>query len=204
MTRKPPLSVTSWHEMPGREVYLCAVGARTPLGLDSASSAAAVRGGISAFSLHSVFVDKTGSPMQLANDAMLAPHVSLGERLAQLLVGALEELTEQASWSCSAQPVPCWIGMAEPRPGVTAEVVQTCARAAAAALGTSKESIHRIHQGHASGLMAIQTVAQQISAGHVDLGIAAGVDSYHDADTLDWLDQGGKPLRLLSLINCPP
>jgi 3-oxoacyl-[acyl-carrier-protein] synthase-1 len=204
MTGKPALPVASWHETPGREVYLCAVGARTPVGLHSASSAAAVRAGISAITLHPVFVDKTGSPVQLANDALLEPHVALGERLAQLLVGALAELTAQAEWSRNAQPLPCWIGMAEPRPGVTTEAVHTCAQAAADALGTAKESIHRIHRGHASGLIAIQGVAQQIAVGQIDLGIAAGVDSYHDADTLDWLDQGGQLMSDSNRNGFPP
>ena len=204
MTGRPTPSVASWHESPGREVYLCAVGARTPVGLQSASSAAAVRAGISAITLHPVFVDKTGSPMQLANDALLGPRVALGERLVQLLVGALAELAEQAQRPLDVQPLPCWIGMAEPRPGMTAEAVHACARAAAHALGTTTQSIHRIHQGHASGLMAIQGVAQQIAAGQAELGIAAGVDSYHDADTLDWLDQGGRLMSDSNRNGFPP
>ncbi|MDR5741130.1 MULTISPECIES: beta-ketoacyl synthase N-terminal-like domain-containing protein [unclassified Caballeronia] len=204
MTPNAQLAVASWHEAPRREVYLCAVGARTPVGLDSASSSAAVRAGISAIKMHPLFVDKTGSSMRLANDSELSPQVALGERLGHLLAAALAELLEQAEWSRSGRPLPCWIGLPEPRPGVTADVVQTCARAVIDALRTTSELVHRIHRGHASGLMAIQVVAQQIATGQLDLGIAAGVDSYYDSDTLDWLDQGGQLMSGSNRNGFPP
>ncbi|CAL8480011.1 beta-ketoacyl synthase N-terminal-like domain-containing protein [Caballeronia sp. S22] len=204
MTGKPRLAVSTWHEAPGREVFLCAVGARTPVGLHRASSSAAVRAGISALTLHPVFVDKSGSSMQLANDPLLASHVSLAERMGQLLAAALAELTRQLEWSGRTPRLPCWVGMPEPRPGMTGDVVQACAHAATEALGITKESVRCVQHGHASGLMAMQMLAQQIAGGQVDLGVVVGVDSYHDADTLEWLDQGGQLMSSSNRNGFPP
>ncbi len=47
-------------------VFICALGAATPIGRDPWSSAAAVRGGISGFGEHPYLVDRAGEPMCVA------------------------------------------------------------------------------------------------------------------------------------------
>ena len=59
-------TLSRWAASDGRDVWICRVGARTPLGFNAPASAAAVRGALSAISLHPIFVDKAGDSMGFA------------------------------------------------------------------------------------------------------------------------------------------
>ena len=52
-------------------VHIIATGARTPLGLRAASSAATLRAGISGMGEHPFMIDQAGNPMPGALDAWL-------------------------------------------------------------------------------------------------------------------------------------
>jgi 3-oxoacyl-[acyl-carrier-protein] synthase-1 len=64
--------------------------------------------------------------------------------------------------------------------------------------------VRGIDKGHAAGLLAMQLAAREIAAGDADVAIVAGVDSYHDPDTLEWLDRSGLLMSASNRNGYPP
>jgi len=184
-------------------VCLCSVGARTTLGHDAAAAAAAVRAALAAVAVHPFFVDRVGAPMKLAWAPGLDPALALPERMRQLLASALEDMLGGVTLSPGHLPQ-CWIGLPEPRPGMTSDVHDTLARVAVEALRLHPSAVHLLPRGHASGLMALQAAAQQISSGALEMCVVAAVDSYHDADTVEWLDHNGWLMSRANRNGFPP
>lgn len=194
----------SWLAPAGNEVCICGVGARTPLGFNAAASAAAVRGAISAVGAHPFFVDKAGEPMSLARDAGLDSDIKVARRMEQMLVSAITEALGDKLSTHGGAPVQCWIGVPESRPGLPPDVARSIASVVSKAFAGTPSAIHVLQLGHASGLMAIQVAAQKVSAGEIDICIAAGVDSYYDPNTLEWLDRNGMLMSSENRNGFPP
>ena len=101
-------------------VHIIAVGARTPLGLRAASSAAALRAGISSLGCHPFMVDRVGDPMPGALDHALDPGMTGPTRLVAMAESALREVC--ALLENSKGPplrLPVYLGLPEYRPGLT-------------------------------------------------------------------------------------
>lgn len=193
----------SWSPGLGSDVCVCGIGARTPLGFNAPSSAAAVRGAISAIAAHPFFVDRVGQPMCVARDTGLALDLRLTRRIEHLLTSALEEATTETIRSFGYARTQCWIGLPEPRIGVS-QFGPVAASVVSKALALSPSAIHTIERGHASGLIAIQMAAQKISSGEAEIGVVGAVDSYHDPDTLEWLDGAGLLMSSANRNGFPP
>jgi 3-oxoacyl-[acyl-carrier-protein] synthase I len=172
---------------PRTPIWLCATGARTPLGFDAASTAAAVRAGISALAEHPVFVDQDGEPMRLARDAALAEDLPLGDRLAALAGAALDELPD-----CAASGMLLVVCGPEPRPGLPADAAETLGRAVRGRFSAAGLRVQVLPQGHAAGLLAFGVAARALDEGAAGAAVVVGADSYHDADTLEWMDATGQ------------
>lgn len=177
---------------------------RSPLGFDAPASAAAVRGAISAINVHPHFIDKTGERMCLARDAGLGVDVALALRLETLLISAIGEALKHDLPAARDMKLSCWIGIPEPRAGLPAGLHQSLSVSAAERFGLVPAAIKVLPRGHAAGLMAMQAAAESISKGESDVSIAAGVDSYHDPDTLEWLDQSGLLMSAANRNGFPP
>ena len=193
----------SWSGLVDDGVCVCGIGVRTPLGFDAPASAAAVRGGISAVAAHPKFLDKRGEPMSLAVDAGFEPSVPIAERIEQMLLSAVTQAVGELPAAESRPPLQCWVGIAEARPGLPADTAESIANAVSVAIGAGC-SVHVLQRGHASGLMAMQVAAQKIASGEVQLCIAAGVDSYHDLESLTWLDRTGFLMSAVNRNGFPP
>jgi len=193
-----------WSAAAGKEVCLCGIGARSPLGFDAAASAAAVRGAISAVGMHPFFIDKTGEPMSLARDAGLGTDVKLLSRFETMLISAISEALNGRLSISSNMKIACWIGLPEPRPGLSSDMERSLSASIATRFDLHPSTINLLPRGHAAGLMAIQVAAQRISDGELDVCIAAGVDSYHDPDTLEWLDRNGLLMSAVNRNGFPP
>ena len=196
-----PIKVYSWSALPAHEVFLCDVGARTAVGLNAPTSAAAVRCGISGIGVHQAFIDKAEEPMAFACDAALLASLAITTRIEQMLLSAIREALGAALVTQDRARVACWI-LPEPRPGLPVEIALSISASVSSAFGFS--AVHVLQHGHAAGLMAIQAAAQKISTGEADICIAAGVDSYLAPDTLDWLDSNGWLLSSTNRNGFPP
>ena len=172
-------------------IHIVATGARTPLGLQAASAAAAVRARISALKQHPFMVDSVGDLMPGAFDAEIAPHVIGTERMLILAETALREVCAPLeSISASHTRLPLYIGLPEHRPGFSNKDAET--------LRTGIEQIQGlpIHfaeiklflKGHAAGFSALTAAIETIKKGRYDACLVGGVDSYFHPDTMEWLD----------------
>lgn len=202
MTRALPIDPATWSAQ-GAPVCLCRVGARTALGHDAAAAAAAVRAALAAVAVHPFFVDRVGAAMKLAWAPGLDPALAFPERMRQLLTSALEDMLADLPLSAGELPQ-CWIGLPEPRPGMTSDVHDILTQVAVETLHLHPSAVRLLPRGHASGLIALQAAAQQISSGAVEMCVVAAVDSYHDADTLEWLDHNGWLMSRVNRNGFPP
>lgn len=196
--------MTSWIPAAGKSVYICGIGARTPVGLNAAASAAAVRCAISALGEHPNFIDKMDEPILLARDAELDCRLDVFSRIEKMLVYATTEAIGNILEIKKSLRLKFCLGLPEPRAGLPADISYRIKSVVSELLDISAESIRVLQAGHASGLMAMQAAAQIISSAEADFCIAAGVDSYHDQDSLEWLDKDGMLLSSENRNGFPP
>jgi 3-oxoacyl-[acyl-carrier-protein] synthase-1 len=87
-----------------------------------------------------------------------------------------------------------WLALPEHRPGFGPDEARRVHRALNSDRysGAQRVIVQEAGGGHAGAFPALETLVRRIRAGEVELGVVAGVDSYFDADTLDWLDAEGR------------
>lgn len=172
-------------------IFIIATGASTPVGRDSASSAAAVRAGVSGFTEHPFLKDSAGEPMRVA----LAPWLDIGltgvERLEALLFPAVDEaLLPIIEGAQNGVPrIALALGLPDARPGLVNDVATAFNEAIRAKYGHLFSAVALFPDGHAAGLLALDAAARKLTQGAFDACIVAGVDSYIDRETLEWLEE---------------
>jgi 3-oxoacyl-[acyl-carrier-protein] synthase-1 len=171
-------------------VDIVATGARTPLGLRAAASAAAHRAGISAVGEHPFMIDRLGDAMSGALDSMLDPSLTGPRRLVALAETALREAAETIA--AGRRPrIPVFLGLPELRPGFTvsdADEVRIGIQQIED-LPIDILEIAVLPEGHAAGLKALAMATERIQQGVAEACLVGGVDSYFQAETLEWLDE---------------
>jgi len=172
------------------EIHIVAVGARTPLGMSSEASFAAVRAGITEISDHPFLVDREMEPVRLAMDFELAPELMGVERFSPMAITAIEEVCQkmESIWQ-DYRTLPLFLGLPEERPGwnkehmkIVKENIQN------SPLPIELEPLELFPYGHAAGLIALEAACKQLRKGLSNFCVIAGVDSYLDLQTLEWLD----------------
>lgn len=173
-------------------IQIAGVGARTPVGLQAAPAAAAVRAGILGLSEHPYMVDCVGKPMPCALDAQIDPEIIGPERFLLLADGALREACEPLDNIGRQQlAMPLFLGLPELRPGFTEQ------DALAIRSGVSQfeglpirlSTVTPFIEGHAAGLAALAVAVRQLKQGTFEMCMVGGVESYLHPDTMEWLDQ---------------
>ncbi len=168
---------------------IMAVGACTPLGRDAWSSAAAVRAGISGFVQHPYMIDTAGEPMRVALAPWLDIGLSMADRLEALLFPAIDEalapLTQAAGtpWKLALA-----LGLPSARPGMPEDIQQQMLSRVQKRYGKLFAGIASFTSGHAAGLIALQAATTKLAQGDVQACVVAGVDSYIEPLTLEWLE----------------
>ena len=168
-------------------VHVVKVSARTPVGLSAAGTAAALRARISRLAFHPFMVDPAGNPLRCGRDGELAPELLGLDRVEALAAGALDELFDVQVTTGS---VPVLLALPEPRPGFTqADAADLTRRLSARRFdGVGELVVRETAKGHAGALRGIAEAVAAIGARQYQLCVVGGVDSYLEADTLDWLD----------------
>lgn len=172
------------------ELAIIGCGARTPLGFDRRSSAAAVRAGIAATAEHPFIVDRFGEPMIVTRDAGLDPALAGPERLLALAIPAAREALVPLEGAGAIPKVSVVMSLGEERPGQDSHTGARLAGALCEALNGTIGIGERLHWmgGHAGGILAMETGRRLLAEGRAELVLAGGVDSYLSCDTLEWLD----------------
>lgn len=175
----------------GETIVVVGVGARTPLGFDTASSAAAVRAGISAIQDHPYMVDRFGERMKVTRDIGVDVDLRGPDRPVEIAVSPALDALRPIFKSAHSAEVTLILSTGEPRPGqpngfaaqVDARLRRRLAEYVVLAGGGSNAG------GHAGGLVAINHACKVLRNGRAKFCLAGGVDSYLEPETLEWLDE---------------
>lgn len=169
---------------------IVAFGASTPLGRDAWSSAAAVRAGISGFAQHPYMIDTAGEPMRAAFAPWLEIDLPPQQRMEALLFPAIDEaLSPLATNDVGGLRVALALGLPEPRPGLPDELIDEIRLSLGQRYAQVFVSAATFAKGHASGLLALQAASRVLGRQAVDACVVAGVDSYLQPETLEWLEE---------------
>lgn len=173
------------------EIAILGVGARTPLGYDRESSAAAVRAGISVIEEHPFMIDRFGMPMKVTRDAALPPDLFGPDRLLALAEPAARAGLAPLAGVEGAGPVAVVFSTGEARPGQEAGTdAELAGRLRGALQGAARlDPVGHSMSGHAGGILAFEAARRLLAEGRAEFVLAGGVDSYLCPDTLEWLDE---------------
>ncbi|WAS97249.1 hypothetical protein [Nannocystis punicea] len=167
-----------------------AIGARTPLGHDAPSSAAAVRAGIARCSEYA-FATPDCAPLIAAADARIDPLLEGNARLEPLLASALAEVARALAHGAPHHGANhLLLALPEARPGFArreAGELVGLALACLRRLGVHAE-VRIAGHGHAGAIQAVEQAARLVADDPDALCWIAGVDSWLHADTLLWLE----------------
>jgi 3-oxoacyl-[acyl-carrier-protein] synthase-1 len=171
-------------------VHIVAIGASTPVGRDAFSSAAAVRAGISGFVKHPYMVDAAGEPMRVA----LAPWLDVAcegqNRFEALLFPAIEQAL--APINASSDPtirVALALGLPSSRPGLPVDLERSLGTEISKRFSNRFAAVATFAEGHAAGLSAMHAACRKIVEGAFEACVIAGVESYLEPETLEWLEE---------------
>ena len=174
--------------MPER-VVIVALGACTSVGRDAWSSAAAVRAGISGFMQHPYMIDTAGEPMRAAIAPWIDIRLSGADRLEALLFPAIDQALDPVQ-SHPGAPLKMAIALGLPsaRPGLPEDIQRQMIARINKRYARHFSSAASFAAGHAAGLIAAQAAATKLAQGALDACVVAGVDSYIEPLTLEWLE----------------
>lgn len=177
------------------KVFIISNGARTPVGLQAAPSAAAVRAAISGMREHPLLVDHFGEPVIGAFDRRLDPALRGPDRLLALSALALQEaLWPLRDTRASSLRLPVYLGLPEVRPGFTSrDIAQVQERITRDVMRLHPDSqVTAFAEGHAAGMISLKKALDQIQCGLCEACLIGGVDSYFHPDTIRWLEENGQ------------
>jgi 3-oxoacyl-[acyl-carrier-protein] synthase-1 len=181
---------------------ILAIGVVTPVGLDAASAAAAIRAGVSRARESSVY-DRWLEPHRMAlvpEDALpplapaleSAPMTSAHARMLRMASLALQQATAVALPS----PAALFLGLPEARQGepdaVGASFLADLGTQAGVKLDPGASRLRR--EGGAAGLFALCDALALLRSGRAEYAFAGGVDTYLDLRRLATLDAEGRIL----------
>lgn len=174
--------------MNGEPTYIVALGAVTPAGRDVWSSAAAMRAGISAFTEYPGRCDANGEPLKVALAPWLDVALTGFERIQALLMPAIAQVLEVAQ--TVEPPLRLALALALPavRPGLDRELAARVVAAVGRHFRHSFIASAAFPHGHAAGLLALDAARRKLATGEIDACVVAGVDSYMEPLTLEWLE----------------
>lgn len=173
----------------GEAVFIVGFGACTAVGRSAWASAAAVRAGIAGFAQHPYMIDTAGEPMRAA----MAPWIDIGcrgvERFEQLLFPAVDEaLDGLAGLPVDASRWALALGLPSDRPGLPHGLAADLLQRARSRFGHVMGVGATFEKGHAAGLVGLQAAVRKLQSGGLDGCIVAGVDSWIEPETLEWLE----------------
>lgn len=170
-------------------VVVAGLGARTVVGMTAATSAAAVRGGITRVTEHPFLFDSMGEALQVASASYLEIDLIGAARFIRLLEPAVSEALALLR-SRQDEPLSACVGIPAPRPGRPPDLATVVSREVLgriAAAGLRPGQCEIFEQGSCAGTLALQAGWDRIRSGRAELVLCGGVDSYLEPATLQWL-----------------
>lgn len=181
------------------EMVILHCGNRTPLGTRAGTTASGFRSRFSGIKLSRDFEDDAWQPIRIGEVECLDEGLDHTDQIANLALPALTETLEYFT-DPTTKPAEITVitGLSEPRPGLAHDLEQKLTQALDK-LSTQFRLFLRfeyISQGHASVITALERSRDNLT--RQPFCIVGGVDSYLDADTLEWLEKDVKRLKCSS------
>ncbi|GLS39161.1 beta-ketoacyl synthase [Mesorhizobium tianshanense] len=172
-------------------IVVVGVGARTPLGFDASSSAAAVRAGISAIQDHPYMIDRFGERMKVTRDIGIDVDLRGVDRAVDIAASPALDALRPFLESGATAAVTLILSTGEPRPGQPDSFAAQVDSRLRKHLGQHivLEGGGSTAGGHAGGLLAIYHACKSLRDGSAKFCLAGGVDTYLEPETLEWLDE---------------
>ncbi|MEX8519912.1 MAG: beta-ketoacyl synthase N-terminal-like domain-containing protein [Leptothrix sp. (in: b-proteobacteria)] len=171
-------------------VFIVGLGACTAIGRSAWASAAAVRAGIAGFTQHPYMIDTAGEPMRAAIAPWIDINVQGVDRFEELLFPAIEEaLAILDGQTIDSRRWALALGLPSPRPGLPKNLAPDLLVRARRRFSNSIASAATFENGHAAGLIGLQAAVNKLRSGGLDGCIVAGVDSWIEPETLEWLEE---------------
>lgn len=172
----------------GRQTCVVGMGARTPVGLHAAATAAAVRAGISCIGEHPTMVDHAGDPFMVAMNQEFAVTGRI-ERMAQLATSALSEALSQLPGR--RRSIQVFLALPEAGAWFTLRQAAQLCQQLKAAFPDDRLNIETFLEGNAAGMVALERAVAWLGSQPDSCCIVGGTDSLIDADVLETLDEAG-------------
>lgn len=172
----------------GKGIQIVGLGACTPLGRRAATSAAAIRAGISRAREHARWRDSDGDAAVLAYADFLPSAMPAAERMTALALSACQEAV--AALPATKPSVSVLVALPDARPGGLSDKglkLQNCLRSLVAQRARVRELVFYT-QGDAGGILALSEAMKRLSEDPRGLCLVGGVDSFIDVDTMDYLE----------------
>lgn len=169
--------------------FIVGLGASTAIGRDAWSTAAAVRAGISGFTDHPYMIDTAGEAFRVALAPWLDIELPVVERLEALLFPAIDQAMQSPAMHSGDLRIAVALALPEPRPGLPEDLPHRMVAQLHRRAPGRFTSVGTFRQGHAAGLVALDAARGGLEQERFDACVVAGVDSYIDCDTLEWLEQ---------------
>ena len=172
-------------------MYLSAPGMACPVGLSAEAACAAMRAGVAQFE-DLPYQDNNGESIVGAMVPGLDPSLSRRERLVKMLSLAVSDSLDKCPPSLRTEQVPIIVCLSEPvRPGGSASLAQDIVGAVERSLGVSfhPDQSCATTDGHTAAFRALQMARRLLAQDGISACLVCGVDSFINAQSLDWLDQ---------------
>jgi 3-oxoacyl-[acyl-carrier-protein] synthase-1 len=182
------------------KLYIAGIGMITPVGFDTASTAAAVRAGVSGYEASSNFIGEE-QPITMARippDALKALDIPIDEgyyekRIIKMAIIALKEALSAYEGD---KPIPLILAMPETHPDVTYVETDVFIKNLLAQkdLPLRANQIHCLMAGRAAGMTGLKWVNQYFNEHNADYVLIGGSDSYWVYPRLGVLGEAGRLL----------
>jgi 3-oxoacyl-[acyl-carrier-protein] synthase-1 len=140
---------------------------------------------------HPFMIDKKGEPMVVCADAEIPAELGGVERMLELALSpALEALKPLHDVNYSVPPICVLVALPEERPGRPENLESVFGQQFGLRLSEKikLQNLSCYALGHAGGLVCMEHAVSFIESGRSQLCLVGGVESYHEPETLEWLD----------------
>jgi 3-oxoacyl-[acyl-carrier-protein] synthase-1 len=149
-----------------------------------------VRAGISGLGQHPYMIDTAGEPMKVAAAPWLDIALTGTDRLEALLFPAIDEaLSVLDAGSEPPLRLALALGLPSTRPGLPDDIDPRLRRRLRDRDGPRFDAVAVFAAGHAAGHLALRAAIAKLTQGTLDACVVAGVDSYIEPTTLEWLEE---------------
>jgi 3-oxoacyl-[acyl-carrier-protein] synthase-1 len=136
-------------------------------------------------------IDTAGEPMRVALAPWLDINLNGVERFVALLCPAIDQVLESLPVIPPHHPLRLTVclGLPSARPGLPPDLQAELVARIGQRYNGIVSGVASFPQGHAAGLLALGTAVKQLAQNALDACVVAGVDSYIEPATLEWLEE---------------